>query len=150
MNSRHRVGPTPDQYASWRASIPFTDEDIASAIDAEAAALLASNRYHGAQTLTYVASRVRIGRVSGFAIRVAMDRLVTKCALCSKKALYRIGHEGRCSEHKTIRPGWAVVREANMDNRHIRAERMLADDDRIKVAAERFKRGRGARRSSDR
>lgn len=100
--------PTPKQafsqatYDKWRAAVPWTNEAIAVALDAEATDLetggqsvwLASKYRNAAEYL-------RSGRpLSGAILRMVLGRLITVCTLCGKTALYRYGMQGRCREHR--------------------------------------------------
>ena len=92
----------PGRYAAWRKLVPFTDEPIARVLEAEAEELSAGAdgmyRY-----LRRIAARCRQGWVSSWAVRRALPRLVTACAVCGKTAHYRVGSSGRCRVHKLVR-----------------------------------------------
>lgn len=107
-----------DGYARWRSHIPFTNEQIAAALDEEANELEASlatiptTTHHNRldQILYFVAKRraqaafVRTGRLSSGILQVATSRLVKYCGICGKTALYRFGMNGRCRAHKHLVP----------------------------------------------
>lgn len=80
----------------WRRSIPFTNEQIATALE-----LQAENEQ------SFVADRLRShaawlrksGRLSGRTLAAALPRLVTHCG-CGKLALFRIRFTGYCATCK--------------------------------------------------
>ena len=100
--------PTPKQafsqavYDKWRAGIPWTNEAIAVALDAEALDLETSGQgIWLVKKHRNAAEYLRSGRpLSGAILRMALNRLVTVCGLCGKTALYRYGVQGRCREHR--------------------------------------------------
>ena len=107
-------GAMNEGYRKWRARIPFTDEEIARALDAEAdwrASAVQGN------WLREVARRCRAGWVSAKALSEALPRLVTVCALCPKKALYRMGSEGRCAAHRLVQSAGMQARQARLNSR---------------------------------
>jgi hypothetical protein len=57
------------------------------------------------------AGLARRGWICGFMLRVAIPRLVKRCALCGKKALYRRGNEGRCGTHRDVAEQYSAARQ---------------------------------------
>lgn len=87
-------------YAAWRRSVPFTDTQIVAALRDLGNTVpsdFLKNRYYG-----LAAYLERTGRLSSIMLSLVVDRLITACACCGKKALYRAGNEGRCREHKYV------------------------------------------------
>jgi hypothetical protein len=108
-----------EAYRRFRATIPFSDEQIAAVLD-ELADEAPPTRRDGrpskwtAEMYRRLAFQVRAGHMSGGIIRIVADRLVKTCP-CGRPALYRFGMAGRCSAHKAEKPGWQAVRETRMD-----------------------------------
>ncbi|OGI76483.1 hypothetical protein A3C67_00040 [Candidatus Nomurabacteria bacterium RIFCSPHIGHO2_02_FULL_42_19] len=88
-------------YDEWRKTIPYTDEDIAVALESFA-------KEHPSRVLQasykLYAEQVRGGKLMPRHYHVALDVLIKTCALCGRKALYRYGDSGRCSEHRLVMP----------------------------------------------
>jgi len=104
--------PTPEgtrRYLVWRQAIPFTDEQIAGALDQ-----LADEEYrHGRRVeLRELARSSRRGYVGRVAVKEAMPLLVKVCAVCGGKAIYHMGAEGRCSAHRSVLPDWHYAKRA--------------------------------------
>src|SRR5262245_16944587 len=99
--------PTPEgtqRYQAWRSRIPFTDGEVAGVLEVAAAA---ESRWPKRGELQELARRCRRGYVGKVAVAAAARYLVTTCGVCGGKALYHIGTEGRCSEHRRVLPTWA-------------------------------------------
>lgn len=100
MHTQNRSeGFSQERYDSWRRSIPYTNEEIAEALE----------ELSSQQTSRFLkiredcgAAAVRRGRLSSYLYVRALSVLVKKCALCGKKALYRYQNSGRCSVHRHI------------------------------------------------
>jgi hypothetical protein len=106
-------GFDPERYKAWRATIPWTDEEIAAQIEKNADAIVAANPNHNAYAITVLrqrAARVRLGRVSSRDISEVIGSLASEC-FCGKKSLYRWGFHGRCSDHRMIKSEWQVEKE---------------------------------------
>lgn len=106
-------GFDPERYKAWRATIPWTDEEIATQIEKNADAIVAANPTHNAYAITVLrqrAARVRLGRVSSRDISEVIGSLASEC-FCGKKSLYRWGFEGRCSDHRMVKSEWHIERE---------------------------------------
>lgn len=86
-------------FEEWRASIPFTDEQILSAF-AEAAREYGANSVKAGNRFEGFAASLREGRLSSVALRSVLPYLVKVCHVCGKKALYRHGVLGACSAHR--------------------------------------------------
>jgi len=84
-------------YAAWRKTLPWTDEEFASAVEAEAE--VAPNDFMRTRYLRF-AAMARKGHINRYVLRWALPRLITTCFFCGKTALYRVGVEGRCREHR--------------------------------------------------
>lgn len=90
-------------YHRWRASVPFTNDQIADAIIESRRAVPNQTEWFLRRSEQLVAY-VRAGGLSGKILGMALPFLVKVCGVCGKKALYRRGPEGRCSAHKLV-PG---------------------------------------------
>ena len=100
---RRRLSPAEQQarYQQWRRRWPWTDEQFAAALEADAATGELTCPFLAAR-YRYWAGQCRKGRVSMATVRHTLPRLITSCAYCAKKALYRIGIEGRCRAHRDL------------------------------------------------
>lgn len=95
-----------ERYWQWRQNIKFSDEEIAAALEVAAAA---ESNWPRRGELRELARRARRGYVGKAAVAGAARYLVTTCGICGQAALYHIGTEGRCSEHRQHLPGWHVA-----------------------------------------
>ena len=89
-------------YEQWRARLPFTDEQILEALQQ----LKVSCENAGSSYLVYRTERTiqhfsKTRRLSGKIYALALPWLVTTC-FCGKKALYRMGSQGRCKKHRLV------------------------------------------------
>ncbi len=123
-------------YQDWRATVPWTNDQIAAALEADAA--VAPNEY---MRMKYqrLAEWVRSGRLSSKALSQALPRLVKVCAVCQKVALYRMGNEGRCRAHKHVLSKPVVTRRirnelSNADFQQKAKEKDARDLPRIQFA----------------
>lgn len=89
-----------NNYTRWRSTIPWNNIQIATAI--RAAANAEKTDWMRERTRLKAVHLLKTGKLNRWALGVALPFLITTCALCEKKALYRIGTMGRCSEHKTV------------------------------------------------
>lgn len=94
----------------WRAGIPWSNAEIADAIDQAADIVVPYNRERLREVAAYLRSS---GRLSSRMLRVALPILVTTCGLCDRRALYRIGKVGRCRVHRDV--GEAFKDESNRE-----------------------------------
>lgn len=129
-------------YDEWRASVPFTDDQIAAAL--EQCAVEQETLGHTFLSARYrrLADRAREGHVYSQSLRLALPLLVTHCALCDRKALYRRGTEGRCQIHKSVGTVYDAIRQERvrqrdqffdeLDAKKRRADRKLAFLDAIR------------------
>jgi hypothetical protein len=115
-------------YEQWRSTVPWTDEQIAAALEQEADSVEVANAWL-ARRYRHHASRVMVGRLSLASLRVAIGRLVTACGICGKKALYITGSEGRCSAHRLIKSHAAAERSARVEARATDGEATKRGDD---------------------
>ena len=106
-----------ESYQAWRATFPWTDEEIACACDDAAAEAVTD--FMAARCLR-AANAARAGFVTGRIIRFVLPRLITVCGVCGGKALYRVGNCGRCLTHR-------LVRNAHVEARRQRCEARQAD-----------------------
>lgn len=124
-----------NDFQRWRATIPWTDGQIADAI-LETPSPSEFMR-HKVET---AAAYVRTGRLSGPLLAMALPFLVKACELCGKKALYRIGLVGRCRAHRDVPSAAKNARVATFEQRHFAIERAANDYDREQRKAESLKR----------
>jgi hypothetical protein len=152
--SYFRPGQTASQiqaiYDAWRKTLPWTDEEFAVACEEEAAQVEATNAYM-ARRFRYLAGRARLGRISRVILQLTMGRLIKSC-FCGRKALYRTGQEGRCSEHRHIPSGAAATRKARLEGKAsvINRKRVVRDTKSLAhmrlLETARRQNGRGAKR----
>jgi hypothetical protein len=137
-------GEPPPGYLDWRSSIPFTDEEIALQLEADAKAVSHNDFY--ADKLRKRASRVREGYLSRGDLARVLDALITTCGICGKKALYRTGTEGRCYTHRRLLSSPARNRVKRLEDRSaVHEEERLARDYRDTKGV---KRGRSRRHTT--
>ena len=93
-------------YGRWRASLPWSDDDICAALE-----LYASDcrrRWGDSdcidRRLAFNKQGVRMGRLSRFILGKALPYLVKSCHVCGKTALYRRGNHGACRLHRDTLP----------------------------------------------
>lgn len=119
-----------NSYQEWRDTIPWSSKQIADAMR-----LYVPVKDHNgfmAEKYRKWADHVEsTGRVSSRALGVALPFLVTKCELCERKALYRLGSVGRCSKHRDVKDA-GVERQRAFRNA-LSAEKQRAWDDRDKL-----------------
>lgn len=90
-----------ESYEAWRASVQFSNEQIADAL-ARAFADGPSNDFIEKRHRSAIAY-VRTGHLTSKLLAIALPYLVTTCVVCGKKALYRWGSTGRCRAHRDIK-----------------------------------------------
>lgn len=89
-----------DRFIEWRRRIPWNNAQIEIALQEEAVAqptTFLRDRY-----LRRAAFVGRTGRITQRIVTLVADRLCKTCALCGKRALYRVGYAGRCQEHRFV------------------------------------------------
>lgn len=110
------VGPFDvERYKRWRATIPYTDEQIIEALKEaiKGQAQFFQKVYQGKTERNF--ERLKEGKVSQAIIRFVLPYLIKKCNICGKTALYRYGMYGRCREHKFVVPKDYAAYVAAMD-----------------------------------
>jgi hypothetical protein len=139
---------TPEQreagYQRWRATVPWTTEEIVTALREIAGAESSDFLKH---RWNFYANYVeRTGKFSAMVLSMALPILIKKCALCGKTALYRLANEGRCREHKMVPAESAQERRRRIDlgsadisesNKNFDKRQM----DRLRFANPRYRRG---------
>lgn len=96
-------------YEDWRKSVPFTDEQIISALR-RGLENLHHNQWILDRATRHVEHFERTGRLSSKLLGYALPYLVERCGICGKTAHYRYGSAGRCKAHKDEKPSdWASV-----------------------------------------
>ena len=91
-------------WLKFRATFPWTNEQIAEVHERDAAALEQAGSSFMAYRHLAMAHSCRKGRVSKAALFYALGSLIKTCSVCGKKALYRRGQKGFCSQHRTANP----------------------------------------------
>lgn len=127
--------------AKWRATVPWTDEQIAEVYD-NLAVVLETTHYQKQETPKHrqkridkcrtIAAQIRRGFLSSRMLSAhVLDALIKTCSICGKVAHYRVGRTGRCREHKMVDiQGLHYQRHlAEQKSAAIRAEEK-ADDER--------------------
>lgn len=125
-------------YARWRATVPFTDEQIASALEMVASEWLAAGEPFKAERYQRLAAFTRTGKLLRVALSQALPYLILKCAMCDRKALYRHGSEGRCRLHRAVTTDYIAGRESRQRKRDQFFDRINVERDRA-GAFEKFK-----------
>lgn len=129
-------------YEEWRATIPFTNEQIVAAMREHAKIQMTPywvERWNG-----FADHIEKTGRVGKAALGAALPFLVKYCAVCGKKALYRVGCEGRCSGHRFVVQA-AVARARAERNRVGDADRERAGRDQALLNKQSLQRNRNGR-----
>lgn len=143
------------RYRTWRATVPWSDAEIAAAFEAEADRC-ASNRGGKVVALRLgQALEARAGRLTRGLVEKAADLLVRVCDVCGAAAVYRSGFSGRCSAHRDIEGLGQYLARVRKDLAHAaycaettefeRAERARLDSKRNRPRPSSGG-GRGARR----
>jgi hypothetical protein len=91
------VGDGAENYAAWRRTIPWSNEEIADALERGPVSV---NPCAGARARSMAAYLRKTGHLSSAMTAAAMATLVTRCCICGKTAHYRRGVEGLCSAHR--------------------------------------------------
>lgn len=128
----------PDTYTRWRSRFPWTDAQFAQVYDERATAMDADGNDFVANKYRRRATQIRLGHLSAYDLRFCLDALITVCACCGKKALYRYGKEGRCSMHRLVTtPGFEWWRQ-QMEQRRTVIEQQLRETDAADKAKRRL------------
>lgn len=133
-------------YEAWRRTIPFTNAQVVAAIRAEAAAQ--PNAFMAARWAFKADYLERTGRLSSRTLASALGRLITVCACCGKKALYRQGVTGRCREHRLVPDAHVTARQERIEmfESEKRVALNEADRERRGFMGHHAARGKGKRR----
>lgn len=152
-----QTGPmTAEQWDAWRATIPFTNEQIVGALRQAAAEIVANNPPsadgrppYQARHYTFIADHIeRTGKFKHRWFADALPYLIHHCAICGKKAWYRIGPEGRCRAHRTVSTPYVRTLQRRLEARDkaiSEVEKDRAKDDLRRAWARRLK-GGGSRK----
>jgi|SRR3989344_1483032 len=111
-------------YERWRSKFPWTDEEIASALESMAVEATEHHRSNSKIIFTACARQVRAGRLSANIVKMVLPILVKYCGVCGLdgkevKAIYRMGTHGRCSKHKHIQPQGFLLKRKLDEARHV-------------------------------
>ncbi len=128
----------PEGYADWRKTVPFTDEQIALQLEADAAVFAKDGNNFMADRYAWRASQVRKGHLSAPDLHRVFSAMIKECAICGKKALYLAGNSGRCSTHRMVKDSYAMRRRARIEQRESDFEQTNKQFDRLRAARERF------------
>jgi hypothetical protein len=90
-------------YAEWRATIPFTNAEVAQAILDEVAEAVCSQDEWKERQRKVAAYLLAGGDLTPAELHLMLPRLIKRCNVCGRKALYRVKMEGRCSQHRMVR-----------------------------------------------
>jgi hypothetical protein len=136
---RHAQGKmqnSPESYARWRATIPYTQEQIAAALLEAAEGLESLSPYVAEGYRRSAAWVTRTGRLYKAVLVKALAHLVKTCDVpdeagkpCGKKALYRAGTSGRCSAHRLVTNEWILARRRRMEEKSIQISDNRKDRD---------------------
>lgn len=140
MRPRRDASPWDEaRYRAWRATIPFTDDAIATCLE-RLAQSEAPNDYIAAR-YRHSAAYVRQGHLTRQILGQVLADLVAVCSLCGRPALYRYGSHGRCRAHKDEVPAFirqgGVLREARATG-HEQARRDFERSCALRDARARF------------
>lgn len=145
----HKAAKASNPFASyeeWRASIPWTDEEICAALEQYLERLPVERGFEAFHVRRHLERLRRTGRLGAFTLRAVLPLLITTCAVCKRKAIYRHGCKGFCSYHRLY-----AVRLKEQDTR--RMDRQIALRDAAFRAAqqqrldgEQHRRARGSRK----
>lgn len=105
------------RYKEWRKTIPFTDEQIAAQFERDAEVFERNGVPFMARQRRYRAEQVRKGYLASRDLTVVLDALITNCEICGKKAHYRQGTFGRCSEHRMVQDQHVIVRKRRLERK---------------------------------
>jgi hypothetical protein len=108
----------PEQYRQWRATVKWTDTQIVAALREYAEGLTHEQQKYLRDRVEYEANRIeQTGRMSGIALTHALHVLIKFCDVddCGKKALYRVGGEGRCSKHRMVPEKFSAAKRKRID-----------------------------------
>lgn len=116
-------------FRRWRATIPYTDQQIADALETLAAAVESEDPFLAAIYRRHRQFAIQ-GRISAKMLGCVLPELIKRCALCEGRALYRIGNEGRCRKHKFVKDSHAEARKQRfMARGHSEDQRRAGVDD---------------------
>lgn len=119
-----------EQVAKWRASLPWSDEEIAAALRR-----LADEFESNGEQFMAIAYRnkaewlLRTHMLYSTILRMAIPELIKTCnvvegdAVCGKTALYRTGTNGRCRKHRMVTCQEADARRRRIEERSSHEER---------------------------
>jgi|SRR5581483_5136499 len=127
MSATKPRGPmSDDAYRRWRASVPWTNEQIAQAFE-QLIANIPAQYADGYIVRGYqrCIDHARRGHITSRMLSIVLPLLVTTCALCGKKALYRRGNEGRCTAHKQVPERFSSARVARLERLRMAREQEI-------------------------
>lgn len=106
---------SPEEFARWRATIPFTDAQILEALEQHRDTHQV--KYFRQCIDSTIRSFRKTGHLSKFILRVTVPLLVKWCGICGKVALYRQGTTGRCKVHRMVPVAHREERLARLSTR---------------------------------
>lgn len=124
---------SPEQYAQWRQTVPFSDAQIARAFLKLAHDIKHENEFMF-KKYRRAAQVALTGRVGSHLLGVALGELIKFCRVCGKPALYRCGNEGRCRKHRTLINTPVKEKYQRLNNSHqpLELERVERDTEDLK------------------
>lgn len=134
-------------YESWRESVRFTDEEIATQLERDAEVFERDGNTFMAHRYRHRAERVRIGRVCIYDVHRVFSALMKTCGIegCGKKALYRSGNTGLCSAHRHIKDPYAMRRTIRLEACSEVIEKQTKAYDRVDRMRESYRKSKQAR-----
>lgn len=132
-----------NSYEEWRATVPWTAKQIADVMRLVVHANDTTG-YKKEQYRKWADHVEKTGRISSRALGVALPFLITKCELCERKALYRLGNVGRCSKHRDVKSAAHERQRAWRDSLWGEKEAEMNDRDRLMRAYQSHKRAHRA------
>ena len=148
-------------YHEWRATVPYTDEQIATALENSISEPRACDkpamrgmvqRLHARRAMCLASAEYlrKTGRLTAKMLYYAGAGLAKTCRICGKPAFYRYGADGRCEQHKTARPAWFVQQQARQTAHRDGFARFLQEKDqqlRVKDGLRALHTGRQAQKA---
>ncbi|MHB1260362.1 MAG: hypothetical protein ACYC2H_01465 [Thermoplasmatota archaeon] len=138
-DSRPRVAFNQSTYDAWRASLPWTAEQIAAAHEELAAAYFNDKPDHwlGRRLANQALWIRRTDRFSSAMLRQALPILIKTCDVveagvrCGGTALYRTANEGRCKRHRLVPAAAALARARRLDARFSERDDETSSRDKV-------------------
>lgn len=123
-----------EAFRSWRATLPFTDEEFVAAFERLARAVEHENSYLANLYRNQGQWLTKTGRLNQKMVSMALLELIKTCSICGKKALYRTSSEGRCSKHRDIKSKYVIEKLKRKEQLHqlMHRSKIRSDDYTLK------------------